>query len=133
VLYFSTHQWPFYPGTGSSLETGHGAGVDCTINVPLPAGAGDSEYTKVFEGKLRREALIFSPDFVFVSAGFDAHEGDTLGRMAVTTEGFAKLTRIVKEIAVQCCHGRLVATLEGGYRLDDLAASVEAHLRVLME
>jgi acetoin utilization deacetylase AcuC-like enzyme/formylglycine-generating enzyme required for sulfatase activity len=133
VLYFSTHQWPFYPGTGSSLETGRGAGADHTINVPLPAGAGDSEYTKAFEGTLRRAALAFAPDFVLVSAGFDAHDGDLLGGMKVTTEGFAELTRIVKDIAVQCCRGRLVATLEGGYRLDDLAASVEAHLRVLME
>jgi acetoin utilization deacetylase AcuC-like enzyme len=132
VLYFSTHQWPFYPGTGSSLETG-GGGADLNINVPLPAGSGDSEYIKIFEGKLRRAALAFSPDFVFVSAGFDAHEGDTLGGMRVTTEGFARLTRVVKEIAAQCCQGRLVASLEGGYRLDDLAASVEAHLRVLME
>ncbi len=133
VLYFSTHQWPFYPGTGSSLETGRDAGVGSTINVPLPAGSGDSEYTEAFEGKLRRQALAFSPDFVFVSAGFDAHKGDTLGRMRVTTEGFARLTRIVKEIAVQCCQGRLVSSLEGGYHLDDLAASVEAHIRVLME
>ncbi len=133
VLYFSTHQWPFYPGTGSEAETGRGAGLDLTINVPLPAGAGDSEIIKAFEGKLRREALAFAPDFVFVSAGFDAHADDLLGSMKVTTQGFAKLTRIVKEIATQCCQGRLVASLEGGYRLDDLAASVEAHLRVLTE
>ncbi len=133
VLYFSTHQWPFYPGTGSALETGRNAGLDLTINVPLPPGAGDSEIIKAFEGRLRREALAFAPDFVFVSAGFDAHEDDLLGSMTVTTEGFATLTRIVKDIAGQCCRGRLVATLEGGYRLDDLAASVEAHLRVLME
>ncbi|MBN1361716.1 MAG: SUMF1/EgtB/PvdO family nonheme iron enzyme [Sedimentisphaerales bacterium] len=133
VLYFSTHQWPFYPGTGSALETGRGAGTDSTMNFPLPRGTGDSEIIKIFEGKLRRAALAFAPDFVFISAGFDAHEGDLLGSMNVTTEGFARLTRIVKEIATQCCQGRLVATLEGGYRLEDLAASVEAHLRVLME
>jgi len=132
VLYFSTHQYPFYPGSGSEAEKGRGAGLNYTINVPLPGGCGDREYLDAFEKKLRPAALAFAPEFVFVSAGFDAHEHDTLGGMRVTTEGFGKLTRIVKEIADRCCRGRIVSVLEGGYGLAGLAASVETHIRVLM-
>ncbi len=133
VLYFSVHQYPFYPGTGSEAEKGSGKGLDYTINVPLPAGSGDGDYLEVFEERLKPAALAFSPDFVLISAGFDAHENDLLGSMKVTTEGFAELTKIVKEIAEKCCEGRLVSVLEGGYHLEGLAASVEAHIRVLMK
>jgi acetoin utilization deacetylase AcuC-like enzyme len=133
VLYFSVHQYPFYPGTGSAAEKGTGKGLHCTINVPLPAGSTDADYLTVFEEKLKPAALAFRPDFVLISAGFDAHEHDLLGGMRVTTQGFARLSRIVKDIAEKCCEGRLVSTLEGGYELDELAASVEAHIRVLME
>jgi len=132
VLYFSTHQYPFYPGTGSRAERGVGKGLNYTINVPLPAGTGDKIYIDAFEKELRPAALDFSPDFVLISAGFDAHENDLLGQMAVTTEGFGKLTEIVKAIAQKCCEGRILSTLEGGYHLDGLAASVESHIRVLM-
>lgn len=132
VLYFSTHQYPFYPGTGSRVERGSGKGLNYTINVPLPAGSGDKVYLDAFEKELRPAALDFSPDFVLVSAGFDAHENDLLGQMAVTADGFGRLTEIVKAIAEKCCQGRLVSTLEGGYHLGGLAASVESHIRVLM-
>ncbi|TKJ35043.1 MAG: hypothetical protein CEE38_16435 [Planctomycetes bacterium B3_Pla] len=131
VLYFSVHQYPFYPGTGSEAEKGAGKGLNSCINVPLQAGSGDSVYVEAFEKKLRPAALDFSPDFVFISAGFDAHENDLLGGMAVTAEGFAKLTEIVKGIAQKCCEGRLVSVLEGGYHMEGLAASVESHIRVL--
>lgn len=133
VLYFGVHQYPFYPGTGSETEAGIGEGVGFTINVPLPAGCGDAEFKKAFEEKLRPAALAFQLDFVLISAGFDAHRGDPLGRMEVTAEGFAALTRIVKSIAETCCQGRVVSVLEGGYDLDGLADSVEAHVRALME
>jgi len=133
VLYFSIHQWPFYPGTGSASQTGAGAGLGSIINVPVSAGSGDSEYLQAFEQKLRPAAIAFRPDFVFISAGFDPQAGDRLGGMKVTTEGFAGLTRIVKEIAQKCCQGRLVSVLEGGYGPELLAASVEAHIRALME
>jgi acetoin utilization deacetylase AcuC-like enzyme/formylglycine-generating enzyme required for sulfatase activity len=132
VLYFSVHQYPFYPGTGSEAEKGSGKGLNYTINVPLPAGSGDSDYLRVFEERLKPAALTFSPDFVLISAGFDAHEDDLLGGMKVTTQGFAELTKVVTEIAQKCCDGRLVSVLEGGYHLEGLAASVEAHIRVLM-
>jgi len=133
VLYFSTHQYPFYPGTGSQAEKGAGKGLNCTINVPLPAGSTDADYLRAFKDKLEPAALAFAPDFVLISAGFDAHEDDLLGGMRMTAEGFAKLTRIVKQIAEKCCRGQLVSVLEGGYHLEALAASVEAHVRVLME
>jgi len=133
VMYFSVHQYPFYPGTGTESETGKGPAVGTKINVPLPAGSGDNEFVEAFERKLKPAADAFGPDFVFVSAGFDAHENDTLGGLRVTTGCFGKLTRIVKDIAERSCHGRLVSVLEGGYGLNGLASSVETHLRVLMD
>ena len=132
VLYFSVHQYPFYPGSGSEAEKGEGEGLNYTINVPLPAGSDDSDYIKAFEEKLRPAALAFSPDFVLISAGFDAHKDDLLGQMAVTADGFAQLTKIVAEIAERCCEGRIVSVLEGGYHLEGLAESVESHIRALM-
>ena len=131
VFYFSIHQSPFYPGTGAADERGVGDGLGSTLNVPLPAGTSDATLQAVFEGQLTPAALTFAPDFVLVSAGFDAHEDDPLGQMSVTPEGFASLTRVVKSIADQCCGGRLVSVLEGGYHLEGLAASVEAHVREL--
>ena len=133
VFYFSTHQSPFYPGTGGAEEKGVGKGLGFTRNVPLAAGCGDAEYKKAFLEELKPAAAAFKPDFVLVSAGFDAAKDDLLGRMKVTPEGFAELTRIVKGIAEQYCQGRLVTILEGGYNLESLAASVEAHVRVLLQ
>ena len=133
VLYFSVHRYPFYPGTGSTAETGAGEGSNSVINVPLPAGSTDEDFLAAFEEKLKPAALSFSPDFVLISAGFDAHEDDPLGGMKVTEQGYIKMTRIVKDIAQKCCESRLVSVLEGGYNLQALAESVEAHIRVLME
>jgi len=133
VLYFSTHQYPFYPGTGSAEEKGEGKGVGYNINVPLSAGCGDDEYKKVFEEILQPAAMKFKPDFILISAGFDAHRDDPLGGMNITAEGFAEMTSIIKEIAEKCCEGRIVSVLEGGYDLDGLADSVEAHVAVLMK
>jgi acetoin utilization deacetylase AcuC-like enzyme len=133
VFYFSAHRAPFYPGTGSASETGTGAGAGTKRNVPYPAGTGDAEIRKSFEETLAPAALAFKPDFVLISAGFDAHRDDPLGGCAMTAEGYAALTRIARGIAETCCRGRLVSTLEGGYHLDALAESVEAHVRALME
>ena len=132
VLYFSVHQYPFYPGSGSVAEKGSGKGLNSIINVPLPAGSGDADYPKVFEEKLKPAAFDFAPDFVLISAGFDAYEKDLLGSMKVTVRGYEQLTQIVKEIAEKRCEGRLISVLEGGYNLEGLAASVEGHIRVLM-
>lgn len=132
VFYFSTHQSPFYPGSGAAEETGAGKGLGFTCNVPLPAGSGDAEYRKAYEEQLKPAAAKFKPDFVLVSAGFDSGQADLLGGMRVTPAGFEELTRIVKGIAEQHCRGRLVSMLEGGYNLETLAASAEAHVRELM-
>jgi len=132
VMYFGVHQYPFYPGSGAEEEKGSGAGLNYTINVPLPAGAGDREFQQAFAEKLTPAALSFKPDIVLISAGFDAQEGDLLGGMKVSTEGFAELTRMVKTIAEQCCRGRVVSILEGGYNLELLPEAVEAHIRALL-
>ena len=132
VFYFGIHQYPFYPGSGAVGERGEGKGTGFTLNVPLPAGSDDRDYQEAFEKSLRPAAIQFDPDFVLISAGFDAHENDLLGGMEVTARGFGELTRVVDQIARECCEGRLVSVLEGGYGLEGLAASVEAHLRVLM-
>jgi acetoin utilization deacetylase AcuC-like enzyme len=133
VMYFSTHLSPFYPGTGAAEERGRGKGSGLIVNVPLAAGAGDPEVLRAYEDKLKPAALAFKPDFVLISCGFDSHENDTLGRLAITTEGFGKMTRIVKEIAAASAGGRLVSMLEGGYTLENLAASAAIHVKTLME
>lgn len=133
VLYFSTHQFPFYPGTGARRETGRGAGQGFTMNVPLPAGSGDAELIRAFHEELTPKAEAFAPDLVLISAGFDAHRDDPLAGLAVTEAGYAEATRIVRGIADRWCKGRVVSALEGGYDLRALGTSVEAHLRALLE
>lgn len=133
VFFFSVHQWPFYPGTGAARERGVGEGEGTTLNVPLPRASGGREYRRAFEDQLVPAADDFRPDFVLISAGFDAHEDDPLGEMRLTADDFAELTRIVKSLADKHCGGRLVSVLEGGYSLEGLADSVAAHLRVLAQ
>ncbi len=131
VLYFSTHQYPYYPGTGHFNETGEGAGQGFTVNVPLPTGPGDAEYARIFEEVLEPVALQYGPQMIFVSAGFDIYYDDPLGGMKVTPPGFANLARIVLEFAEKTCGGRVVFVLEGGYHLDGLRDSVKEVLRTL--
>lgn len=132
VLFFSTHQFPYYPFTGRAKETGVGAGAGATINVPLLAGSGDAEMIEAFRDKLVPAADRFRPDIVLISAGFDAHKDDPLAGLGVTAEGYAALTRIVMAIARRHAGGRIVSVLEGGYRLKALSNSVTAHVGVLM-
>lgn len=132
VLFFSTHQYPHYPGTGRAEETGRGAGKGLTINVPMEAGEGDETYRAVFLKTLVPAADEFKPEFVMISAGFDAHQDDPLAGMALTEEGYAELTRIVAAIALRHAGGRILSTLEGGYNLRALAASVDRHLQALL-
>ena len=133
ILHFDVHRSPFYPGSGNADEKGAGKGLGFKINVPLPGGSTDKDYREAFETKLKPAALEFQPDFVLISAGFDAYKDDPLGGMKLTAEGYAELTRIVIGIAERCCQGRIVSVLEGGYDLEGLADSVEAHIRVLMK
>ena len=132
VLYFSTHQSPGYPGTGGMEETGSGPGLGYTINVPLRPGADDAFYVRVFREILCPVAREFRPEIILVSAGFDIYIGDPLGEMKVTPEGFACLTRILLNLADECCNGRLVLVLEGGYNILGLTRSVRAVLLELL-
>jgi len=132
ILYFSTHQYPFYPGTGSRQEVGEGTGRGFTINVPLPAGSGDAELIRAFQEELLPKAKAFHPELVLISAGFDGHRDDPLANLNVTETGYRRLTELVCEVVKACCPGRLVSVLEGGYDLSALGRSVEVHLRALM-
>jgi acetoin utilization deacetylase AcuC-like enzyme len=124
VLYFSTHQYPHYPGTGHWRETGRGPGDGTTVNVPLPAGIGDSGYMSVFCSLLWPLAERFRPQLILVSAGFDAHWSDPLASMLLSLTGYANLVRELCDIAQSLCSGRIVFALEGGYHLDVLAYGV---------
>jgi acetoin utilization deacetylase AcuC-like enzyme len=132
VLFFSAHQYPHYPGTGRESERGRGAGEGYTINVPMEAGEGDDEYRAIFHKVLVPAADEFKPDFVIISAGFDAHKDDPLAGMGLTEAGYAELTGIVAGIAKKHAQGRILSSLEGGYNLTALAASVDAHVRGLL-
>lgn len=129
VLYMSTHQYPFYPGTGYFDEIGVGAGAGFTVNAPLPAGTGDREYLAIFDNLLLPIARQFNPKFVLVSAGFDAHHRDPLGGMRLTEDGYTLMARRMRQLAAECCDGKIVAVLEGGYDLHALAEST----RVVIE
>ncbi len=133
VLFFSTHQSPWYPGTGTTAETGSGAGTGSTINCPLPAGSGRAEILGAFRERLLPAAEAFQPDLVMVSAGFDSRLGDPLGRFRLRDEDFREITLLVREIADQHAEGRLVSVLEGGYSLEGLAAGVASHVAALLE
>jgi len=128
VLFVSTHQFPFYPGTGAAREVGSAEGEGFTLNLPFPAGYGDAQYVAAFADVVEPVARQFAPQFLLVSAGFDAHRRDPLAGMEVSEEGFAKLARILLRVARDVCNGRLVAVLEGGYDLQALTRSVAAVL-----
>jgi acetoin utilization deacetylase AcuC-like enzyme len=132
VLYFSTHQYPFYPGTGWIDETGTGEGGGTTVNFPMAAGWGDEEYLRAFNEVLVPVARRFRPDLILVSAGFDPHWDDQLAMMRVSVSGFARMAMILKELAVELCQGRLVFALEGGYNLRVVASSIKAIFDVLL-
>lgn len=131
VLFFSVHQFPFYPGSGDVDETGRGSGEGFTINAPLPHGMHDADYAAVFREVLTPAAQAYDPDLVLVSAGYDAHMRDPLAKMEVTSKGFGFLCHHVQQLADELAGGRLALTLEGGYDLDGLAESVSACVDVM--
>jgi acetoin utilization deacetylase AcuC-like enzyme len=133
VFYFSVHQWPLYPGTGDRTETGRGAGKGTTLNCPLPPGSDDDAFLRTLREDLTAAAERYQPEFVLVSAGFDAHRADPLGGLEVSTEAYGEATRIVVELAERHAGGRLVSMLEGGYDLDALAESVALHVEKLLD
>jgi len=128
TLYVSTHQYPFYPGTGAAREIGRGAAAGRTLNVPLPAGCGDDEYVAAFTDLVAPVARQFRPEFVLISAGFDADHRDPLAGMQATEEGFRAMTRVLMRVAYESAGGRVAAVLEGGYDLEALRAAVPAVL-----
>lgn len=131
VLYFSSHQYPFFPGSGSLSETGSGKGAGYTVNVPLQGGQDDFAFARIFNELLVPIARQYQPECIIVSAGYDIYAGDPLGTMGVTPAGFGYLTRVLVDLAAELCQGRLVLALEGGYSFEGLAGGVLASLAEL--
>ncbi len=131
VFFFSTHQAPWYPGTGAADETGAAAGQGTTMNCPFKAGAGHAEIVGAFRRKLLPAMKEFQPELVLLSAGFDSRRGDPLGRFQLRDEDFHELTTIALEIADLSAQGRVVSILEGGYNVGGLASAVLAHIESL--
>lgn len=132
VLFFSTHQWGIYPGTGHWSEVGDGGGAGYSVNVPLLPGWGDIALQRVFDDLLTPIARRFRPELLLVSAGYDPSWTDRLGSLLVTTQGFFALTRTLVQLSDELCRGRLVMTLEGGYGLDSLAYGVVASFAAML-
>ncbi len=132
VCFFSAHRYPFYPGTGAEDETGSGAGLGATFNLPLRFGITRRQYVDRFTLKLGQAAAFSKPELVLISAGFDAHAQDPIGSLGLESEDFAELTRRVSDVAEQYAGGRIVSLLEGGYNVDALAESVAYHLEALI-
>ena len=128
VFFFSMHQYPWYPGSGSRGETGYGRGKDFTLNVPVKANTPAESNKRMFENALGDIHRNFKPDFVIISAGFDAHLTDPLGQLRLEDSDFMQMTRTVKQWANEVCAGRIVSCLEGGYNLDTLGETVKNHI-----
>lgn len=130
VLYVSTHQYPYYPGTGAVAETGKGKGKGYTVNIPLPGHQGDMDYATIFDDIIVPLGKQYKPELILVSCGFDIHKNDPLGSMEVTAAGFSYITRAMVQLAEAVCEGRLLITLEGGY---DLNGQRDGAMAVLSE
>ena len=131
VLFISSHQYPYYPGTGAAGDIGTGAGAGFTVNLPLSAGATDADYELVYTKVALPILKQFRPELILISAGFDAHMNDPLAGMRVTSSYFGHLTAAIAAVADECCKGRLVAVTEGGYDLAALAESLRASIHAL--
>jgi acetoin utilization deacetylase AcuC-like enzyme len=132
VLYVSTHQYPFYPGSGHWAETGEGEGQGSTANIPLPRGCGREEYVRAYHEVVAPLLRRFEPHMLFVSAGFDAHFADPLAQMLLDTRGYYEIASLIKALADELCEGRIVYGLEGGYDQTALAWSVRACIDTLL-
>jgi acetoin utilization deacetylase AcuC-like enzyme len=130
VLFVSSHQYPFYPGTGAASEIGSGAGAGFTLNLPLTIGTQDIEIERLYASLVVPKVRAFKPDLLMISAGFDAHEEDPLGQLRLTTAGFGRLTRILLDLADEVCGGKVVLVTEGGYDTHALAACLRAVIDV---
>jgi acetoin utilization deacetylase AcuC-like enzyme len=132
VFFFSTHQYPYFPGTGSGAEKGAGTGRGATVNVPLPVGAGDAVFRRIFDEILVPRAEAFRPELILVSAGYDAHWNDPLAGLQLSLTGYWHMATTLVSLADRLCEGRLVVVLEGGYHLDVLAYGVADTCRALL-
>lgn len=133
VFYASLHEFPQFPGSGTPRETGEGPGAGATLNVPILPGTSEADYLAELESKVLPAVRGFAPDFLIVSAGFDAHVADPIGGLRLSDDGYTIMTRALRALAAEHCGGRIISSLEGGYNLDALARSVAAHVRALME
>lgn len=131
VYFFSMHQYPWYPGSGSWGETGHGRGLGMTKNIPVKANTPAHQQTRMFEATIEDIDKKFKPDLILISAGFDAHESDPLGQLRLEDEDFTSMTKTVMQWAGDVCGGRIVSCLEGGYNLETLGGTVKAHVETL--
>ncbi|MEQ9364338.1 MAG: histone deacetylase [Leptospirales bacterium] len=131
VLFISSHQYPFFPGTGAAADRGTGKGLGATLNLPMARGSGNSEYRRAFQDSILPALREFRPDALLISAGFDAHKNDPLAGIDLESSSFEWMSHSLLEFAREYCAGRLISFLEGGYDLDALAESVEAHAAVL--
>lgn len=132
VLYISLHQFPYYPGTGSTGERGAGPGEGFTLNCPMGAGSVEKDYVDAFQTHIHPALHSFRPELLFISAGFDAHKDDPLAGINLTDDSFARMTDLVLDVTKEYCGGRVVSVLEGGYNLQALARSVTAHLNAMV-
>jgi acetoin utilization deacetylase AcuC-like enzyme len=132
VLYVSLHQYPYYPGTGSAGERGTGAGEGFTVNCPMGAGSVDKDYLDAFQTNILPALNDFRPEFLFISAGFDAHKDDPLAGINLTEESFGQMTELLLDATRESCEGRVVSVLEGGYNLQALARSSAVHLQAML-
>jgi len=132
VLYLSSHEYPFYPGTGALDEVGEGSGRGFTVNLPMPAGMGDAEYARVYRQIVEPVGRAFDPQLLIVSAGFDPHAADPLAGMRMRERGFAEMAAVCRSIAAGAAAGHAVFALEGGYDLDGIAGSAAAVAAVLL-
>jgi acetoin utilization deacetylase AcuC-like enzyme len=132
VLYISLHQFPYYPGTGSTGERGAGPGEGFTLNCPMGAGSVETDYLNAFQTHIHPALRSFRPELLFISAGFDAHTDDPLAGINLTDETYAKMTKLLLEVTREDCEGRIVSVLEGGYNLQALARSATAHLKAML-
>ena len=133
VLYCSTHEYPWFPFTGLAEEIGEREGKGYNLNIPMKASVGDTEYLRAYNEVIMPAGRRYQPDLVMVSAGYDAHWKDPLSNINLTTTGFARIARIIKTIADECCDGKMVYTLEGGYHRPALAFSVAATFEIMLE
>lgn len=128
ILFASSHHYPYYPGTGSRAETGTGAGKGFTLNVPLTSGSGDKQILAAFEKEILPALKRFSPQFILVSAGFDAHQLDPIGGLQVTGDGFRQIGKMIRSLAGELCSGRAVSLLEGGYNAEGNLDAISNYL-----